>query len=141
MSDFIEAEGAFIALRGVRNGIYVTFHNAEESLNKWLNALRNVLRTHFGARYSQDWAQAGFTNNTTALPSRIVDRLALAQLAVQFLTKNPSFQVATLDVTPAKGAELYTAANDAYAAVGTLPLRNEFGSPKCGVVSGNRNRC
>ncbi len=118
LAGFIAAEGTYIALRGGRNAIYATFHGAEDALTKWLAAVQNVLRTHFGARYSQDWALAGFTNNTTALPTRIADRLALAQLAVQFLTSHPEYQVATLEVTPARGTALYSTANNAYAAAG-----------------------
>lgn len=66
LAAFITAEGAYSGARGHRNEIYATFHAAELAMDTWLDAVRNVLRTHFGARYSQDWAQAGFTNNTTA---------------------------------------------------------------------------
>ena len=77
----------------------------------------NTLATHWGTRWNTQWAQAGFINNTTAIPAKIEDRLGLVLSLVGFFTKNPGYEVPTLNQTAAFGTTLRTTALNAQAAV------------------------
>lgn len=70
----------------------------------------NTLATKFGTRWNTEWAQAGFINHTTAIPSKIEDRLALTLALVNFFTATPSFEVPSLNQTAAYGTTLRNAA-------------------------------
>ena len=65
-----------------------------------------MLVIHFGDYWSAEWAQAGFINNSTAIPTRIDDRIALTLALAGFFTKYPSYEVAVLEVTAAKATAL-----------------------------------
>ena len=103
LTAFIGTDGAYNAARSARQTASDAFHTAEDALAAWLGVMRNVLAARFGNRWSTQWAQAGFVNNTTAIPTRIEDRLALALLPTGFFTANPSYEVATMGVTAAHG--------------------------------------
>lgn len=53
------------------------------------------------------------SNNTTAVPTKAPEQLALIAASKTFFTKNPSYQSPSTDVTPAKAAALITAATQA----------------------------
>ncbi len=110
LTAFIATDGAFNAARSTRQAASDGFHTAEDALAAWLGVVRNVLAARFGNRWSTQWAQAGFTNHTTAIPARIEDRLALALLLTGFFTANPSYEVPSMSVTAAHGTTLYDAA-------------------------------
>ena len=104
------AETTFNNNRKELKDAYTTFHTAENALTKWLGTSRSVLTTSFGQRWSADWAAAGYVNNSTAVPSQIDQRIGLANSLVEFLTEDPSYEVADLDFTAAYGLGVYTAA-------------------------------
>ena len=108
-SAFATADAAFNQGRSARQTASDAYQATLGPLYDWLLAARNILATHFGTRWTTEWAQAGFINNTTAIPSRIADRMGLALSLVQFFTKNPSYEVPTMNLTAAKGAALRTA--------------------------------
>ena len=83
----------------------------------WLLSCTNVLANSFGTKWNTQWAQAGFTNLSTGVPSRQADRLGLTLSLVNFFTANPSYEVPSQNVTAAQGTTLRTAALTAQAAV------------------------
>jgi hypothetical protein len=116
---FTDAEGAFNASRQALQGAYDLFHPAESALSDWLGVVRTVLAGRFGQRWSADWAAAGFVNASTSIPAQITDRLGLAQALIVFFTENPSYEVASMNVTAAYGLTLLTAATTTQAGVAT----------------------
>lgn len=77
-SAFATADGAFNQGRSARQTASDTYQATLGSLYDWLLSASNMLASHFGTRWNTQWAQAGFINNTTAIPSRIADRMGLA---------------------------------------------------------------
>lgn len=65
-----------------------------------------MLASRFGTRWNTSWAQAGFIDATTAIPATTPARITLAQRLVNFFTKNPSYEVASMGLTAAAGTAL-----------------------------------
>lgn len=72
----------------------------------WLMSARGMLTSHWGQRWSTVWAQAGFVNNSTAVPKRVDDRLKLMLSLASFLTKNTNYEVPVLSLTAAQATLL-----------------------------------
>jgi hypothetical protein len=89
--------------RSSRQSAYNLFHSAVDNLSDWLRVVRNVLMGPFGDHWNTMWAQAGFVQPSIGIPRRLQDRIALALKLAQFFTDNPSYEVASMDVTAAKG--------------------------------------
>jgi hypothetical protein len=113
LSAFITSDGDFNAARSAKQAAYDTFKPAEVALSERLQVTRNVLAARFGNRWSTMWAQAGFINASTAVPTRIEDRFGLALNLANFFTANPTFEVASMGVT---AAALTTLRNNALTA-------------------------
>ena len=107
---FIAADGAFNAARSARQAASDTYQATCGAIYDWLLAVRKVLAVRFGARWSTEWAQAGFTDATTAVPTKVEDRISLVLSLANFFIANPSYEVASLDVTAAQGTLLRNAA-------------------------------
>lgn len=107
---FVAADKGFNDARSAQQAAYDIFHADDDALTAWLTKARAVLVTFFGLRWSTQWAQAGYINGSTAVPSTISDRLALALRVTAFFAANPSFEAASLGVTAAIATELRTAA-------------------------------
>ena len=110
---FVAADGDFNSARSATQVASDAFKAADTAVAEWLQAARNMLTTHFGNRWSTMWAQAGFVNHSTAIPKRIEDRLGLCLNLANFLTANPTYEVAPLNITAARATLLRTAALDA----------------------------
>ena len=117
LTAFTSADNAFNAGRSARQTASDAYQAAVAAMDDWLAVTKNVLVGRFGARWSTAWAQAGFINNTTRLPDKIEDRIALAGRLVAFFTTNPSYEVPTMLVTAAQGTALQSAALAAQLAV------------------------
>ena len=102
----VAADKAFNDSRSAQQAAYDAFHEKDDALTAWLTKARSVLTTFFGTRWSTQWAQAGFINPTSAIPSTIGDRLALALRLIAFFAANPSYEAPTLGVTAAAGTVL-----------------------------------
>ncbi len=117
LSAFVTADGEYNAARSAKQSASDSFKPADSALSVWLQTTRNVLAARFGNRWSTLWAQAGFINNTTSIPSRVEDRLGLALSLANFFTLNPSYEVASLGVTATHATTLRSAALGAQQAV------------------------
>ena len=107
---FISADNACNAARSSQQTASDAFHAAEDAIVSWLGDVRKVLAAHFGNAWSTQWVQAGYVNRHTSAPKRIDDRLALCARVAAFFTANPSYEVASLQVTAAQGNLLETTA-------------------------------
>lgn len=106
LTAFTDALSAYNAARSSRQSAYDLYHSNETDLTNWLKIVRNVLAGRFGDYWNTMWAQAGFVQPSTAIPDRLQSRVALAQKLVKFFTDNPSYEVASMNVTAAKGTVL-----------------------------------
>lgn len=79
-------------------------------LSGWLQVTRNVLASRFGNRWSTLWPQAVFIAPSTKVPQRIQEKLTLALKLAGLFTANPSYEVASMDVTAAEATSLRDAA-------------------------------
>lgn len=123
---YVGVNNRFNAARSARQTASDLFKPADTALSEWLQTTRNVLAGRFGSRWSTSWAQAGFVNATTSVPTRIKGRLALALSLDGFFTSNPSFEVPTMLVTAAQAKLLRKNAVDTQAAlaVAEIALKN-----------------
>lgn len=117
LTQYINTYGAFNAARSARQSASDVFKPAEAAVTEWLLLTRNILAGRFGNRWSTMWAQAGFVAPSTAVPRRIEERLGLALNLANFFTANPSYEVASMQVTAARATALRNAALTAQQAV------------------------
>ena len=103
---FIVVDTGFNAARSTRLVVSEVFQAEMEKVYEWLLAVSNTLASRFGTRWSTEWAQAGFVNGSTGIPGNVEDRLGLVLSLVTFFTKNPSYEVPTMDQTAAFGTTL-----------------------------------
>lgn len=110
---------AFVLQNGLYNAARSTEQNASDAyqatlppIYDWLLGVSNSLATRLGTRWSTLWAQAGFINHSTAVPTKIEDRISLVLALVDFFTANPGYEVANMNQTAAYGKMLRDAAVD-----------------------------
>lgn len=115
---FINHEAEFNAARSARLAASEIYQGTLVPVYEWLLGVSNTLATRFGTRWSTEWAQAGFINHSTGIPSRIEERLGLVVSLVKFFTANPGYEVPALQQTAAEGTALRTAALSAQTALG-----------------------
>jgi hypothetical protein len=122
ISQFNNENNGLNGLRTARLQASDAFHAQEEALTAWLGVVRTVLAGKLGQRWSQMWVQVGFNNGSTAVPTRMEERIALAGRVVAFFTANPSDEVASLNVTATYGNTLWTGTTNAQKALGAAEL-------------------
>ena len=71
LTAFSTQDGAFNAARSARQTASDGYGTALAAVYDWLMGVSNTLATHWGTRWNTQWAQAGFINNTTAIPAKI----------------------------------------------------------------------
>lgn len=81
---FLVADNNFNAGRSTLQTASDTYQATLDLLYTWLLNVSNMLANRFGTRWNTQWAQAGFINNTTGIPTRIASRVTLAQRLVDF---------------------------------------------------------
>lgn len=116
LDGFIAAENDFNSARSARLAAYAAFHLQDDALYAWLGKVRGVLTGFFGFRWSNQWAQAGYTTPSTATPRTIEGRIGLALRLIAFFTANPSYEAPSVGVTAAAGTAARTAVVDSQAA-------------------------
>ena len=126
LTAFTMQNDAYNAQRSARQTASDAFQNEMGTVYNWLLGVSNTLASAWGTRWSTAWAQAGFTNYTTGIPSKTEDRLGLMLAIINFFTANPSYEVPSLNQTAAYGTTLRTAALNAQGAVAaaTVTLNN-----------------
>jgi hypothetical protein len=110
VDNFASNEAAFSTARSTRQTASNTWTAAVSTLNEWLYTAKGVLAARFGPTWSTEWTQAGFTNHSNAIPTRIDAKLALALALKTYFTNNPSYQVASVNVTATQAHALRFAA-------------------------------
>jgi hypothetical protein len=110
LTAFITADGEANAARSAQRVASETYKASIVDVSDWLQETRNVLAARFGSRWSTLWAQAGFIAPSTKVPVRIEEKLGLALSLKGFFTANPSYEVASMNVTAAEAGSLRDAA-------------------------------
>ena len=129
---FIAVDVSFNAARSTRLAVSEVFQGKMESIYEWLLGVSNVLATRFGTRWSTAWAQAGFVNHSTGIPTKTEGQLGLALSLVKFFTANPTFEVPSMKLTAAEGTTLRNAALSAQQTLTTAMralIKNLEGKP------------
>ncbi len=83
---------------------------ADTAVSDFIMTARNAFIKSFGTRWNTMWAQAGWTDRTTAVPRKVAQQRTLIDAIAAFLTDNPSYEVPPLNVTAKEAANLYKAA-------------------------------
>lgn len=109
LTAFSNGDNAFNAGRSMRQAASDAYQGALSDIYDWLSATKNVLAGRFGVRWSTAWAQAGFNNNSTAIPAKNDDRIALTGRLAAFFTANPTYEVPGMQVTAAQANTLKSA--------------------------------
>ena len=122
LTAFVNADNAFNAARSARQGASDQVIGTVAEIGEWLGVVRGVLTGHFGARWNTMWAQAGFTNHSTAVPAKSDARIGLAASLGAFFTENPSYEVAGMEVTAAKALALGSAVQAATQTLATAEV-------------------
>ena len=112
------AETGFNLARAAMKDAESAVTGANGAVGAWLLKARGVLATYFGEAWSAQWAAAGFTSASTAVPGTVGDRFKLIGLLETFFTQNPGYENADskVKVTAAEAKRLKdasTAANQA----------------------------
>lgn len=113
LTAFVDADNAFNAARSARKAASEELQTAVTEISDWLSVVRGVLTGVFGPRWNTMWAQAGFTNNSTAVPAKTDARVGLTARLAAFFTANANYEVASMEVTAAKAKALGSAAQSA----------------------------
>ena len=94
---------------------------ANEAIAAWLSKARAVLVPYLGEAWSAQWAAAGFTSASTAVPVTVGELFKLIGLLEPFFTANPSYQNADpkVKVTAVEAMRLKEASTAAAQAVTT----------------------
>lgn len=90
---------------------------ADSNGKAYLGKSRLVLSTFLGSDWSVTWSPTGFPNQSTAVPSTLVERQSLLGSLQSYFTANPTHENAPLGVTAAAAGTLFTALSDARSAV------------------------
>ena len=106
LTAFVSADDAFNAARSSKQAASDHVLATVAEIGDWLGVVRGVLTGVFGVRWNTMWAQAGFNNNSTAVPPNSNARIGLAARLGVFFTKNPNYEVETMEVTAAKATAL-----------------------------------
>ena len=117
LTAFINADNDFNTGRSAQQVASEASQAAIAAIAAWLGNVRGVLTASFGPRWNTSWAQAGFIPSSTAVPRIAKARIALASRLVAFFTAQPSYEVASLEVTAAKGTALVDTAQAAIQAL------------------------
>ena len=117
LADFSACDSAFAAFRSQKKAAEGTWIAAAEALEDWLKVVRTVLAGRFGNRWSTEWAEAGFIDNSASVPDTREGQARLAQALIAFFMAHPTYEVGGMLVTAARGTTLRNAALAAFQAV------------------------
>ena len=119
LTAFTSTNTDFNNARKVRQNALSACTAANQEIEAWLTKARSVLVPYLGNAWSAAWAEAGFTDNSTAVPRTVGDRFQLIGLLAPFLAANPNYEDPDpkVKVTAAEALRLQTQSTDADAAL------------------------
>lgn len=105
------AEADFQAARQAKTTATTAQTVADSNGKAWLGVARRTLVNSFGNAWSQAWADAGFPDNSTAVPDTIEKRQELLASLGNWLKTHPDHEVPAPNVqfTAARAGELFKA--------------------------------
>jgi hypothetical protein len=106
-------ESNYQAKRSVKTAKTAAQTVADSNGRAFIAASKRVLEHYLGRQWSAAWAEAGFVNNSTAIPKTIEERMNCLQMLETYFTAHPAHTNAGLGVTAAAAGALFTALSDA----------------------------
>src|ERR1051325_2378349 len=103
------ANSNFQTAKAARLAAFAAQDEADNNAIVFITSARDVLKTRLGGRYSQAWDEAGFPNQSIAVPGRLSQRTELLKSLETYFTNHPTHEVASLNVTAARAGTLHTA--------------------------------
>jgi hypothetical protein len=110
------ANSKFQSAKAARLTAFAAQELADINATKLITVARDILKRHLGGRYSQAWDEAGFTNQSLAVPGQLSQRTELLKSLETYFTNHPSHEVAALEVTHTQAAALHAALTTAVSA-------------------------
>ncbi|HEY1769388.1 MAG TPA: hypothetical protein VGG02_03935 [Chthoniobacterales bacterium] len=101
------AESAVGVARVAKMEAYADSKPAAAAVAEFLTTARPIFASNFGNRWSASWAPVGWAGPSTMIPKTKDARLGLLDAMVNFLVKNPNYEVANSGVTALDGAAVY----------------------------------
>jgi len=98
-----------------------------------IGAAVKLFRVKLGERWNQSWSEAGFVNNSTAIPTTQTRREALLKSLGAYLLSHPELESADLKVTAARATALFEA-------IGAAQKTLQDNKAKQGELRGARNK-
>ena len=120
-----DAMSAFNTARVNRTNAHKTLSAASNAARDFLGDARRLLAIQWGEAWSTQWAEAGWTDHSTAVPNTQPGRVELTGALAAFLTANPSYEVVQvppqkqITFTAAQAGIVNGALADALSGVGT----------------------
>jgi hypothetical protein len=122
------AENTFQAARTGKLNAFAAQATAEEDALAFLVKARDVLKVHLGNSYSQMWNEAGFKDNSIALPTALPKRIPLLVNLKAYFIAHPPHESPDLGVTAAAAEAAHSALAAARATVNAC--RTDAGTKK-----------
>jgi len=105
-------ESAFQAKRHAKLTATAAQTVADSNGKAFIASAKRVLENYLGGTWSAAWAEAGFVNNSTAVPKTIAERQASLGALQTYFTAHANHQNVPLQVTAAKAGTFFTALSD-----------------------------
>ena len=106
LNAFAAAQTDFNTSRKAKEDASALSTQYHAQIEAWLLKAREVLVPILGRSWSAAWAEAGFVDRSTAVPTAVGEQLNLIGLLAAFFTANPSYENGSLEVTAATATAL-----------------------------------
>jgi hypothetical protein len=113
LATLVAKKGAHDTAEGASPAKSTALTVARSNARGWLLMARDNFKTFLGTQPSQAWEATGWTADSIAVPSTSDRILPLLQSVGNYLTANPSREVASMNLTAARAGVLHTALSDA----------------------------
>jgi hypothetical protein len=122
------SENIFQAARSAKLDAVKDQRTADKSARAFIVTARDVLKPHLGTSWSQLWAEAGFVNNSLAVPKAQANCIALLIKLKSYFAAHPAHEVAQMGATAAAAENHHATLSAARASVNAC--RAEVGEKK-----------
>jgi len=128
------ANTEYQAILGERTSVLTPALTTADSEGRVLIAAAvKLFRVKLGERWNQSWSEAGFVNNSTAIPKTQARREALLKSLGAYLLSHPELESADLKVTAARATALFEA-------IGTAQKNLQENKAQQGELRGARDK-
>ena len=120
------ANDAFEAIKAGRSAtLQPAFRKADAEGEQFIVRAKKVLTVHLGERWTEQWAEAGFADQSIRIPQSIRGRENVLKLLASYFKAHASQESTDLKVSAKRAATLHIALVAARTAVETHPARQK----------------